>query len=341
MKTLIAFLTVAALALPTFAAPGDAALQARAVIVARGKFVADHSRKFRGRNYYPAEAMEAKDRFDQNPEKANYVAVMMLADDDRLMFVRFVAENGKFLEGELDVFGFEPIKLTAADFEDLRRRRAMAVVNVDEKGMVVPIVFYTCLGKEFAYPQYRVYGYSFDPFAHLYGSLLPTLRERFGLKNSRLACEVTLKGPDGLEGSYGIVQGALGEGALFKGVRQFANDRAAKAKDVPKGKFVFTDGMEVVKKGEVTEVPRVIFANKSDFDAGLEQKDGKTITNVAAVARHFNQRREEWKKLRDLATANQLGDAPTQQYLSDSEVIELFIKSTLYVRPCAIPKAPK
>ena len=166
-----------------------------------------------------AEFMPASKRFDHPEGRGTYVFVMPYADDGRAQFVKADFSGGKFVRGELHVFGQKPVKMKSGEFNELRAKRSMFAVKVshedsDRQACFLPSDRMAAPRPCAAHP--RSIGFCADMLGPL-----DEIATRLDVSRAKLRYRVELREQKGLSVELGVVQaqGKIPEKAVFEKVR--------------------------------------------------------------------------------------------------------------------------
>ena len=172
-----------------------------------------------------AEFMPASKRFDHPEGRGTYVFVMPYADDGRAQFVKADFSGGKFVKGELHVFGRKPVKLNERQFAKLRETWSMLAAKVahddaDRLTCFVPSDRAMAPRPCAAHPR------SLSFFADTFGPL-DEIATRLDVSRAKLRYRVDLRTAKGLSIELGVVQaqGSVSEKTVLEKVRAAVETR--------------------------------------------------------------------------------------------------------------------
>ncbi len=106
---------------------------AASVKEARAKFEKEHGGAFMKSTLFDQGAADSEARFDKAAGKSAWSIVLPYSDDSRVRFIAAEFENGKYVKGEIFVFGFAGAALSAADFAALKSGFPMIAVRTDKE----------------------------------------------------------------------------------------------------------------------------------------------------------------------------------------------------------------
>ena len=158
--------------------------------------------------------------------------MLQVSTDDRVRFIDAKFSSGKFISGNLCVFGLKSAKLNAEDFALLKRDFVMAASKIGSKPSS-PVVIHRSrknrLKRTASWKEVR--NFRLNPIGDLWGGFPSVIKQR-GVKVDSLACTVDYESGDGVKGSLGkFVNGKKGssfsEGALYKAIVKIHADAGA------------------------------------------------------------------------------------------------------------------
>ena len=205
---------------------------AETVREARVNFENKYLDVFRGRVAKPAETADAELRYDKAKGEGLWRFMLQLSTDDRVRFIEAKFSSGKFVSGDLHVFGLESAKLDAGDFALLRRDFAMAVSRIGSEP-ITPVVIHRArknrLKRTASWKEVR--NFRLNPISDLWGGFPSVIKQR-GVKVDSLACTVDYESGDGVKGSLGKFVNckkgsSFSEGALYKAIVKIHADAGA------------------------------------------------------------------------------------------------------------------
>ena len=227
---------------------------------ARAKFEGEHTKAFQKTTLFDQGAADSEARFDKAAGKSAWSIVLPYSDDQRLRFIAAEFENGKYVKGEIFVFGFDGAALSAADFAALKAAFPMIAVRVDKDVMTdVKGRDKKALKAAVLYPVASAYEEQLDvemrnttwgtASSEVLGPLGNTqMMNRLGISVGTLKYQVKFVGPDEMVVDLGTVavknvngvykpeisgtnRGAKGEKAIIDYLREAMAKRDGKAED--------------------------------------------------------------------------------------------------------------
>lgn len=198
MKTIRSAVLAAVCAFSVFSG-----VSAETVKEARARFEASHLDVFRGRKAKPAETVADELRYDRAKGEGQWRFMLQVSTDDRVRFIDAKFSSGKFISGDLHVFGLESAKLDAEDFDLLKRDFVMAASKIGSEPSS-PVVIHRSrknrLKRTASWKEVR--NFRLNPISDLWGAFPSVIKQR-GIKVDSLACTVDYESKDGVKGSLG------------------------------------------------------------------------------------------------------------------------------------------
>lgn len=188
-------------------------------VSARRAFERSEGAVFIGSVACAAEFMPESKRFDRPEGRGTYVFAMPYADDGRAQFVKADFSDGKFVKGELLVFGLEPTELNAGQFAEMRERWSMLAAKIPREGSDRQTCFLPSERMMAPRPctaHPRSLSFRADTLGPLDG-----FATRLGVSRAKLRYRVELREPKGVSIDLGVVQaqGLIPEKTVFEKVR--------------------------------------------------------------------------------------------------------------------------
>jgi hypothetical protein len=205
---------------------------AETVREARVNFENKYLDVFRGRVAKPAETADAELRYDKAKGEGLWRFMLQLSTDDRVRFIDAKFSCGKFISGNMHVFGLESVKLDADDFDLLKRDFVMAASKIGSESSA-PVVIYRSrkkrLNRTASWKEVR--NFRLNPISDLWGAFPFVIKQR-GVKVDSLACTVDYESKDGVKGTLGKFVNAskkssYNEAALHKALVKIHADAGA------------------------------------------------------------------------------------------------------------------
>ena len=196
---------------------------AETVKEARAKFEASYLDVFKGRKAKPAETVAEELNYEKAKGEGQWRFMLQVSTDDRVRFIDAKFSSGKFISGNLCVFGLKSAKLDADDFDLLKRDFVMAVSKIGSEPSS-PVVIHRSrknrLKRTASWKEVR--NFRLNPISDLWGAF-PTVIKQRGVKVDSLACTVDYESKDGVKGSLGKFVNAskknsYNEAALHKAI---------------------------------------------------------------------------------------------------------------------------
>lgn len=194
---------------------------AETVREARVNFENKYLDVFRGRVAKPAETVGDELRYDKAKGKGLWRFMLQVSTDDRVRFIDAKFSSGKFVSGDMYVFGLESAKLDADDFDLLKRDFVMAASKIGSESSS-PVVIHRSrknrLKRTASWKEVR--NFRLNPISDLWGAFPSVIKQR-GVKVDSLACTVDYESKDGVKGTLGKFVNAskkssYNESALYK-----------------------------------------------------------------------------------------------------------------------------
>ncbi len=172
-----------------------------------------------------AEFMPASKRFDCPEGSGAYVFVMPYADDGRAQFVKASFSGGRFVKGELHVFGHKPTEMKAKQFDKLRATYAMLAAKFPRKDSDRLTCFLptdTSMAPRPCPAHPRSLNFRADTLGPLDG-----IATRLDVSRARVRYRVGLRERRGRSIELGVVQaqGSIPEKTVFEKVREALEKR--------------------------------------------------------------------------------------------------------------------
>ncbi|MBO7207426.1 MAG: hypothetical protein J6W10_07400, partial [Kiritimatiellae bacterium] len=196
---------------------------AETVKEARAKFEASYLDVFKGRKAKPAETVAEELNYEKAKGERQWRFMLQVSTDDRVRFIDAKFSSGKFISGNLCVFGLKSAKLDAEDFALLKRDFVMAVSKIGSEPSS-PVVIHRSrknrLKRTASWKEVR--NFRLNPISDLWGAFPSVIKQR-GVKVDSLACTVDYESKDGVKGSLGKFVNAskkssYNEAALHKAI---------------------------------------------------------------------------------------------------------------------------
>ena len=196
---------------------------AETVKEARAKFEASYLDVFKGRKAKPAETVAEELNYEKAKGEGQWRFMLQVSTDDRVRFIDAKFSSGKFISGNLCVFGLKSAKLDADDFDLLKRDFVMAVSKIGSEPSS-PVVIHRSrknrLKRTASWKEVR--NFRLNPISDLWGAFPSVIKQR-GVKVDSLACTVDYESKDGVKGSLGKFVNAskknsYNEAALHKAI---------------------------------------------------------------------------------------------------------------------------
>ena len=158
--------------------------------------------------------------------------MLQVSTDDRVRFIDAKFSSGKFISGNLCVFGLKSAKLDADDFDLLKRDFVMAVSKIGSEPSS-PVVIHRSrknrLKRTASWKEVR--NFRLNPISDLWGAFPSVIKQR-GVKVDSLACTVDYESKDGVKGTLGKFVNAskknsYNEAALHKAIVKIHADAGA------------------------------------------------------------------------------------------------------------------
>ena len=227
MKTVCSAVLAAMFAFSVFSG-----VSAETVKEARARFEASYLDVFRGRKAKPAETVAEEFNYEKAKGVGQWRFMLQVSTDDRVRFIDAKFSSGKFISGNLCVFGLKSAKLDAEDFALLKRDFVVAASKIGSEPSS-PVVIHRArknrLKRTASWKEVR--NFRLNPISDLWGGFPSVIKQR-GVKVDSLACMVDYESGDGVKGSLGkFVNGKKGssfsEGALYKAIVKIHADAGA------------------------------------------------------------------------------------------------------------------
>lgn len=205
---------------------------AETVKEARAKFEASYLDVFKGRKAKPAETVAEEFNYEKAKGEGQWRFMLQVSTDDRVRFIDAKFSYGKFISGNLRVFGLKSAKLDADDFDLLKRDFVMAVSKIGSEPSS-PVVIHRSrknrLKRTASWKEVR--NFRLNPISDLWGAFPSVIKQR-GVKVDSLACTVDYESKDGVKGSLGKFVNAskkssYNEAALHKAIVKIHADAGA------------------------------------------------------------------------------------------------------------------
>ena len=205
---------------------------AETVKEARAKFEASYLDVFKGRKAKPAETVAEELNYEKAKGEGQWRFMLQVSTDDRVRFIDAKFSSGKFISGNLCVFGLKSAKLDAEDFALLKRDFVMAVSKIGSEPSS-PVVIHRSrknrLKRTASWKEVR--NFRLNPISDLWGAFPSVIKQR-GVKVDSLACTVDYESKDGVKGTLGKFVNAskknsYNEAALHKAIVKIHADAGA------------------------------------------------------------------------------------------------------------------
>ena len=205
---------------------------AETVKEARAKFEASYLDVFKGRKAKPAETVAEELNYEKAKGEGQWRFMLQVSTDDRVRFIDAKFSSGKFISGNLCVFGLESVKLDADDFDLLKRDFVMAASKIGSEPSS-PVVIHRSrknrLKRTASWKEVR--NFRLNPISDLWGAFPSVIKQR-GVKVDSLACTVDYESKDGVKGTLGKFVNAskkssYNEAALHKAIVKIHADAGA------------------------------------------------------------------------------------------------------------------
>lgn len=205
---------------------------AETVKEARAKFEASYLDVFKGRKAKPAETVAEELNYEKAKGEGQWRFMLQVSTDDRVRFIDAKFSSGKFISGNLRVFGLKSAKLDANDFDLLKRDFVMAASKIGSEPSS-PVVIHRSrknrLKRTASWKEVR--NFRLNPISDLWGAFPSVIKQR-GVKVDSLACTVDYESKDGVKGSLGKFVNAskkssYNEAALHKAIVKIHADAGA------------------------------------------------------------------------------------------------------------------
>jgi hypothetical protein len=205
---------------------------AETVKEARAKFEASYLDVFKGRKAKPAETVAEEFNYEKAKGEGQWRFMLQVSTDERVRFIDAKFSSGKFISGNLRVFGLESVKLDADDFELLKRDFVMAASKIGSEPSS-PVVIHRSrknrLKRTASWKEVR--NFRLNPISDLWGAFPFVIKQR-GVKVNSLACTVDYESKDGVKGTLGKFVNAskkssYNEAALHKALVKIHADAGA------------------------------------------------------------------------------------------------------------------
>lgn len=199
---------------------------------ARAKFETSYLDVFKGRKAKPAETVAEELNYEKAKGEGQWRFMLQVSTDDRVRFIDAKFSSGKFISGNLCVFGLESAKLDADDFDLLKRDFVMAASKIGSEPSS-PVVIHRSrknrLKRTASWKEVR--NFRLNPISDLWGAFPSVIKQR-GVKVDSLACTVDYESKDGVKGSLGKFVNAskkssYNEAALHKAIVKIHADAGA------------------------------------------------------------------------------------------------------------------
>lgn len=196
---------------------------AETVKEARAKFEASYLDVFKGRKVKPAETVAEELNYEKAKGEGQWRFMLQVSTDDRVRFIDAKFSSGKFISGNLCVFGLKSAKLDADDFDLLKRDFVMAASKIGSEPSS-PVVIHRSrknrLKRTASWKEVR--NFRLNPISDLWGAFPSVIKQR-GVKVDSLACTVDYESKDGVKGTLGKFVNAskkssYNEAALHKAI---------------------------------------------------------------------------------------------------------------------------
>lgn len=190
-----------------------AALAAVPASQTRSAFEAEQGKVFLARKAVPAGLVDKALR--SGPKASDWTFALPVDAGPRLCFAKVSFKDSKYASGTLHYFGLPEMKMTAAEFADLRQKFPMAGVceNPD-----VPVCLFHPAEKRLSkpVPEEQADGLRLSPISELYGSFVanPSLNRRLQVKTDEIAFRVDFTDADGRTVPLGTVRNVRGKERL-------------------------------------------------------------------------------------------------------------------------------
>lgn len=227
MKTIRSAVLAAVCAFSVFSG-----VSAETVKEARARFEASYLDVFKGRKAKPAETVAEEFNYEKAKGAGQWRFMLQVSTDDRVRFIDAKFSCGKFISGDLHVFGLESAKLDADDFDLLKRDFVMAASKIGSESSS-PVVIHRSskkrLNRTASWKEVR--NFRLNPISDLWGAFPSVIKQR-GVKVDSLACTVDYESKDGVKGSLGKFVNAskkssYNEAALHKAIVKIHTDAGA------------------------------------------------------------------------------------------------------------------
>lgn len=187
----------------------------------RVRFEASYLDVFKGRKAKPAETVAEEFNYEKAKGVGQWRFMLQVSTDDRVRFIDAKFSSGKFISGDMYVFGLESAKLDADDFDLLKRDFVMAASKIGSEPSS-PVVIHRSrknrLKRTASWKEVR--NFRLNPISDLWGAFPSVIKQR-GVKVDSLACTVDYESKDGVKGSLGKFvnvskKNSYNESALYK-----------------------------------------------------------------------------------------------------------------------------
>jgi hypothetical protein len=216
---------------------------AETVKKARAKFEASYLDVFKGRKAKPAETVPEELNYEKAKGEGQWRFMLQVSTDDRVRFIDAKFSSGKFISGNLCVFGLKSVKLDAEDFALLKRDFVMAASKIGSEPSS-PVVIHRSrkkgLKRTASWKEVR--NFRLNPISDLWGAFPSVIKQR-GVKVDSLACTVDYESKDGVKGTLGKFVNAskkssYNEAALHKALVKIHADAGADPTEINMRKAV-------------------------------------------------------------------------------------------------------
>lgn len=209
----------------TIAILAVAAMSASAVLAdaasARREFMRGQCVVFSRAYACAAELAPASQRCDLPEGKGSYRFALPYRNDGRVQFVDAEFADGKFVKGELLVFGRKPVALDAKAFADLRAKNSMFSVKLSQEDYSYPACFLPSKDVQFS-RSCEAHPMGLDCGADVLGPL-GEVASACGLSLKKLRYRLELRESD----SFAVLLGVLQADGSIKEKDVYAKVRAA------------------------------------------------------------------------------------------------------------------
>lgn len=198
----------------------------------RARFEASYLGVFKGRKAKPAETVGDELRYDKAKGEGQWRFMLQVSTDERVRFIDAKFSSGKFVSGDMYVFGLESAKLDAEDFALLKRDFVMAASKIGSEPSS-PVVIHRSrrnrLNRTASWKEVR--NFRLNPISDLWGGFPSVIKQR-GVKVDSLACTVDYESKDGVKGTLGKFvnvskKNSYNESALYKALVKIHADAGA------------------------------------------------------------------------------------------------------------------